>query len=473
MLATAGLLGSAAVYGFCVNSLLRFLQTGGPTYYLDTSPDLRMAAFVTGLALLTLCLFGLIPALRTTRWRLSGTLAESSQSVAARSSFGRMALCGQLALSFSLLVAAILLARSLYDLRTFHAGFRREHLLLISPDTSPILKDSGQRRYTEAALAGIRNLPGVRSAAASVVIPMSGSSWQRDFTAADTRQSKGSNNRCYENLVTPDYFRTMGTRLLMGRDLTQRDDEAGPKVAVINESFARRYWGEEKSLGRQFHEVDKKDLVTVVGVVQDAKYRDFRKAAPPSVYLPLLQADSTMGWSPHLEVWTYGDPHSLIAPVRDLLTGQLKDVSTTFQTFTELIDKQLLYERLLSALAVSFGGLGILICAVGIYGVAAYSVSRRTAEIGVRMALGATPGAVMHFIFREQMVVVCAGLCAGVAGALLLTRFLRTWLFGVSPTDVPSLVGSVLCLAAITALATAIPARRAAGIEPLRALRHQ
>jgi predicted permease len=473
LLAAAGLLGSAAVYWFCVNSLLRFLQTGGPTYYLDTSPDLRMAAFVTGLALLTLCLFGLAPAVRTTRWHLSGTLAESSPSVAARSSLGRMVLCGQLALSFSLLVAAILLARSLYDMRTFNAGFRREHLLLISPDTSPILKDSGQLRYTEAVLAGIRNLPGVRSAGASVVIPMSGSSWQRDFTAAGYVPRRGSDDHCYENLVTPDFFRTMGTRLLMGRDLTERDDGAGPKVAVISESFAHRYWGDENPLGKQFNEVDKKELITVAGVVEDAKYRDFRKEEPPSVYLPLLQADSMMGWSPHLEVWTYGEPHSLIAPVRDLLTRQLKDVSTTFQTFTELIDARLLYERLLTALSVSFGGLGILICAVGIYGVAAYSVSCRTAEIGLRMALGATPGAVMRLIFREQMVVVCAGLCAGGAGALLLTRFLRTWLFGVSPSDVPSLAASMLCLAAITALATSIPARRAAGIEPLRALRHQ
>ena len=473
LLAAAGLLGSAAVYWLSVNGLLRFLQKGGTTYYLDTSPDLRMAAFVTGLALVTLCLFGLAPALRTTRWHLSGALAQSSPSVAARSSLGRLVLCGQLALSFSLMVAAILLARSLYDLRTFHAGFRREHLLLISPDTSSLLKDSAQLRYTEAALVGIRSLQGVRSASASVVVPMSGSSWQRDFTAVGHVARRESDYHCYENLVAPDFFRTMGTRLLMGRDLTEQDDQAGPRVAVVNESFVHRYWGEENPLGKRIHEVDKKDLITVVGVVEDAKYRDFRKAAPPSVYLPLRQTDSTMGWVPNLEVWTYGDPHSLIAPVRDLLARQLKDVSTTFQTFTELIDERLLYERLLTALSVSFGGLGILICAVGIYGVAAYSVSRRTAEIGVRMALGATPGAVMRLIFREQMVLVCAGLCGGAAGALLLTRFLRTWLFGVSPGDVPSLAGSMLCLAAITALATSIPARRAAGIEPLRALRHQ
>jgi ABC-type antimicrobial peptide transport system permease subunit len=174
-----------------------------------------------------------------------------------------------------------------------------------------------------------------------------------------------------------------------------------------------------------------------------------------------------------LEVWTYGEPHSLIVPAREILARQQKDVPVTFQSFTELIDERLLYERLLTALSASFGVLGILICAIGIYGVAAYSVNRRTAEIGIRMALGATPGAVMRLVLREHMMLVCAGLGAGAAGALLLARFLRTWLFGVSPTDVPSLVVGMLCLAGLTALATSIPARRAAGIEPLRALRHQ
>jgi predicted permease len=473
LLAVAGLLASVAVYLFCVNGLLRFLQSGEHQVYLDTSPDMRMAAFVAGSTLLTLALFGLVPALRATRCRLSGTLAESSRSVAGRSSLGRLVLCGQVVLSFSLLVAAILLARSLYDLRTFNAGFRREHLLLISPDTSrAIPKDRDQLRYTEEVLAGLRNLSGTRSASASVVIPMSTSSWQRDFTTAGYVARRDSDCHSYENLVTPDFFRTMGTRLLMGRDFTERDDETGPKVAVVNDSFAHRYWEHENPLGKQFHEVDEKELFTVVGVVEDAKYRDFRKGAPPTIYLPLRQIPSTMGWSLNLEVWTYGEPRSLIMPARDILNRQLKDVSTTFQTFTELIDERLLYERLVTALSVSFGGLGILICAVGIYGIAAYSVNRRTAEIGVRMALGATPGAVMRLILREQMILVCAGLCAGVAGALILTRFLRTWLFGVSPTDVPTLVASALCLASITALATTIPARRAAAIEPLRALRH-
>lgn len=474
LLAVAGLLASAAVYVFCVNGLLRFLQSGGTDYYLGAAPDLRVAGFVAVLALVTLALFGLIPAIRATRWRLSGTLAEASQSVAARSSLGRAGLCGQIALSFSLLVAAILLARSLYDLRTFDAGFRRDHLLLISLDRSrAIPSDRDQLRYTEAALSEIRGLPGVRSASGSIVLPMSGSSWQRDFTASGYVARPDSDHHCYENLVTPDFFRTMGTRLLLGRDLNERDDETGPKVAVVNESFARRYWRDENPLGKQFHEVDKKDLITVVGVAEDAKYRDFRKGAPPTVYLPIRQVADTMGWAPNLQAWTFGDPHSLIAPVRDLLNRQLKDAPATFETFTELIDKRLLYERMLTALSVSFGALGILICAVGIYGVAAYSVSRRTSEIGVRMALGATPAAVQRLVLREQMTLVCGGILAGTAGAVLLTRFLRTWLFGVSPNDVPTIVGSILCLATITAVATLIPARRAAGIEPLQALRHQ
>jgi predicted permease len=473
LLAAAGLLASAAVYQFCVNGLLRFLQTGGATYFLDTTPDLRLGGFVTGLVLITLGLFGLIPAIRATRWRLSSTLAQTSQSIAARSSFGRAVLCGQLALLFSLLVAAILLARSLYDLRTFNAGFRRDHLLLISPDMSRSTPAARDRvRYTETLLSGIRNLPGVRSASASVVLPMSGSSWQRDFTTTGYMPERDSGYGCYMNLVSPDFFRTMGTRLLLGRDFSERDDETSPKAAVVNEAFVRRYWKDENPLGKQFHEVDKKDYITVVGVVEDAKYRDFRRAAPPTVYLPIRQVAS-MGWDLKLEVWTFSDPHSLIAPVRELLNRQLKDAPTTYQTFTELIDQRLLYERMLTALSVAFGALGVVICMVGIYGLAGYSVSRRTSEIGIRVALGATPGAVLGLIFREQIALLCAGLSVGAAGAFFLTRFLRTWLFGVSPTDAPSILAGMVCLVAITVIATSIPARRATRIHPMVALRHE
>ena len=458
LLATAGLLAGIVVYQFCVTGLVRFLNSGGQEVYLDTAPDLRLLAFAGGAALLTLALFGLIPSLRA-------TARPSSHSVTARSSFTRVVLCGQIALSFTLLVGATLLARSLYDLRTFPAGFRRDHLLMLSPDNSGrALPDNAARiRYTRTLLDQVRALPGVRSASASVVIPMGGSSWQFDYAAGAV------SGHAYVNLVMPDFFRTMGTRLIMGRDLTAKDDAASPRIAVVNESFARRYWPGQSPLGKQFHEVDKAAiLITVAGVVEDARYRDFRKNAPPTVYLPLLQRDSTQGWSLNLEVWTYTDPQSLIRPMTKLLGG----VETTIRTFTELIDRRLLYERLLTSLSLAFGALGILICAVGIYGVAAYSVSRRTAEIGIRMALGATPGHVMRRILREQAALLGAGLIAGAAGAVLLTRFLRAWLFGVSPTDLPTLLAGMICLAIVTGIATSVPARRAAAIEPLRALRH-
>jgi predicted permease len=473
LVAAAGLVAGGVVYLFSINGLLRFLESGTARYYLDTTPDLRMAGFIVGLALATLGLFGLTTAIRATRWRLSGALAETSQSIAARSPFGKAALAGQLALSFTLLVAAILLAWSLYDLRTFHAGFRRDHLLMISPDTSRVIHEREQLLFTQAVLSAVRNLPGVKSASASVVLPMEGSSWQRDFTTPGYVARGDADYDCYENLISPDFFRTMGTRLVAGRDLTERDDAAAPKAAVVNESFARRYWKDGDALGKQIRSLDEKEFITVVGVVEDAKYREFRRSAPPTVYLPLAQVPSTMGWSPNLELWTGGDPHWLIAPVREILKRRLGDVPVEFQSFEELIDKRLLYERLLTVLSVSFGALALAICAVGIYGIAAYSVNRRTAEIGIRMALGASPGAVLRLIMREHMILVLAGLCAGAMGTVLAMRFLRTWLFGVSPGDVPTMAASVLTLAGITALATLIPALRAAGTQPVAALRHQ
>jgi putative ABC transport system permease protein len=474
LLALAGLVASVGVYQFCVQGLLRFLQTDHQQVYLDTTLDLRMTAFVGTSVLLALAIFGLAPAVRATRQRLSGALAESSQAVAARSSLSRLNLSVQIALSFSLLLAAILLSRSLYDLRTFNAGLRRDHLLLITPEADRHLTNDADRvRQTQTLLSGIRNLPGVQSASASIVIPMEGSSWQRDFTVAGYLAKNEQDYHCYENLVMPDFFRTVGTRLLSGRDFADRDSAKAPQVAVVNESFARRYWGNDNPLGRQFREVERQEPITVIGVVEDAKYRDLRRATPPTAYFSLLQMPAITGWSLKLEVWTQLEPHLLIGPVRDLLNRELSDTPVTFQTFAELVDEKLLYERMLTALSVAFGSLGILICAVGVYGVAAYSVSRRTSEIGVRLALGATPGAVIGMILREQMILVVVGLAAGTAGALLLTRFLRTWLFGVSSTDSLSLISGMLWLAAITALATYIPARRAAGVQPLAALRHE
>jgi predicted permease len=470
LLAVAGLAAGAGVYRFCVGSLLRFLQARQPDIYLDTAPDLRVALFAAASVLLTLAIFGLVPALRATRCRLSGALAEVSQTVAARSRLSRLLLCGQIAMSFALLVGAILLARSLYDLRTFHAGFRRDHLLLVTTRGIP---KGAQLRHTQLLLSGIRGLAGVRSASASVVIPMEGSSWQRDFTAAGYTAKRDQDYGCYDNLVMPDFFRTIGTRLLMGRDLTEHDDGAAPLVAVVNESFARRYWGAENPLGKEFHQLDEKAPITVAGVVEDAKYRNLRKPAPPTVYLPLLQAPSTLGWDINLEIWTHAEPNSLIKPVSGLLDRELNGAPATFRTFTELMDRHLLYERLLTALSVCFGGLALLICGIGIYGVAAYSVSRRTAEIGIRMAMGATPASIVRLLLGEQALVVLSGLSAGAAGVLLLTRFLSTWLFGVSPTDRLTLIAGAICLATITAAATLIPARRATGIDPMRALRHE
>jgi predicted permease len=370
-----------------------------------------------------------------------------------------------------LLVAAVLLARSLYDLRTFNTGFRRDHLLLVMPDTGRAIPDATKRlRYTNMILDDIRRLPGVRSASRSVVIPMEGSSWQRDFTAPGYA---GRTYGCYMNLVSPGFFQTIGTRLLTGRDFSNHDDAAGQKVAVVNESFARRYWSGENPVGKSFREVDKNEPITVIGVVEDAKYRDFRKEARPTVYLPLAQAPSTLGWSINFEIWTYTEPHAVIKSVQNILDRQLKDVPVVFQTFNELVDRRLLYERLLTALSICFGGLAIIMCVVGIYGVASYSVNRRTAEIGVRMALGATRSSVVGLVLREQLLLLAAGTASGLAAASIASHLIQSWLFGVSPGDAMSLAAAAIVLTSATLLAAFFPARRAAGVDPIAALRYE
>ena len=474
LLAMLGAAGGLVVYELSVSGLIRFLSSGGDEVFLDTNPDFKMALFAVGVTVLSVLLFGLFPALRAARRRVSGWLAESSQTIAARSRTGKLILVFQLALSFVLLTGALLLARSLHDLRTFDAGFRRDHLLIVSPETAKQMPDFRDKlRFVNRVLEEARRIPGVRAASGSAVVPMEGSSEQTEYVPDGYVWDKDKNIECYANQVNPGFFETMGTRMLAGRDFTERDDAKSLRVAIVNESFARYFWGNDDAVGKRVHEPDRPDRVTVVGVVRDVAYRDFRKPVPRTIYLPLAQAPSSMGWDIGIEIWTSTNPLTIAPEVRQIIRGIDKAVPVKLESFNALIDQRLLNERILTALAECFGGLALLISAVGVYGIAAYSTARRTVEVGIRMALGATRGGIVKLMLGEHLPLTCVGLAAGLAGTFYLARFLEAWLFGVNAKDLASLLLSVLFLGVVTGLATFIPAYRAARIEPLRALRHE
>ncbi len=244
-------------------------------------------------------------------------------------------------------------------------------------------------------------------------------------------------------------------------------------MALVNQAFARQAFGSSDPIGRQVSEKEKKDTITIVGIVGDARYRNLRDEAPPTLYRPIAQLPPSFDFllSLNLEVWTEAPAINFTRPIDELVKRLNNRVSVDFHTFESLIDSALLYERLLTVLSVAFGSIGLLLSCIGIYGLSAYSVARRTSELGIRMAMGATPARILHLIFFEYVRVLAVGLAGGSLISIALTRFLRAWLFGVSATD-PYLFSFALVFVSACALcAVFVPARRAAHLNPTVALR--
>jgi putative ABC transport system permease protein len=474
LIAALGAMGSIPVYFACTRGLVTFLRSGpDANIFLDTRADWRLIASTLILVSATTLLFGFAPALRVTRSDVNVALGESSARLAARSSFGRFIVALQISLSLVLLLGAALLARSLYELRTFNPGFRRDHILIANVDTTQTIHGNAEVvRFFDQLTARVRALPGVRSAAASIVLPLSGQAWRRDYEIRENAASGIRQQNSFENWIAPRYFETMGTPLILGRDIHDSDSAAAPPVALVNESLARRFSGGNPIGQRIF---DKNKAITIVGVVGDARYRRLRDDAPPTVYRPLSQLPPSFEFllQLHLEVWTAAPATSLAAPVRDIVKHLNGSSVVDTKTFDSLIDENLLYERLLAALSAAFGFIGLLLSAIGVYGLSAYSVARRTGEIGIRMALGATPRSVLRLILADHARLLLTGAAAGSLMSIVLTRFLRAWLFGVSATD-PALFIAALAILSTAAMSAAfVPARRAARLNPVTALRHE
>jgi putative ABC transport system permease protein len=474
LIATFGAGISIPIYFACTGGLVAFLQSGSdPAVFLDTSPDWRFAAAAFALLAFTVVLFGFVPAWRAIRTDLNTTLSENSQRLTAKTSFGKALVGVQVGLSFVLLLGAMLLARSLFELRTFNPGFRRDHILIAGVDTTQaIQKNADVARFFDRLLEKVRALPGVRAASASVVVPLSGRSWQQDYEipgnakAAQVRHS-------FENWVTPEYFETLGTPLVLGRYFARADSAKAVHVALVNQAFATYVFGSSNPVGRQVYEHDKKDPITIVGIVGDARYRKLREAAPPTLYRPIAQLPPSFDFllSLNLEVWTETPSAEVVRPVRELVSGLNDRVSVEFHTFDSMIDTNLLYERLLTVLSVAFALIGLVLSSIGVYGVSANSVARRTAEFGIRMAMGATPQRILASIFGEYLSVLAVGLTGGLFISIALMRFLQAWLFGVAATD-PYLFSLALVLVSAFALTAIVaPASRAAHLNPMTALR--
>jgi predicted permease len=477
------LAGAAAVLGllaaqWTLRALLPALPSGDPSL-LSAEVDARVLSFCLLLSAGTAVLFGLYPALQASRPDLVAFLkaqAGDAYSGLHRGLFRRSLVTAQVAVSLLLLVCAGLFVRTFVSLTRIELGMQTGHLLTFSIE--PKLnryRDAQARALYDELIARLGALPGVVLVSAAQVPALAGSVSSGSVTVEGFTPPDGDASESSFNVVGPDYFRTMGIPLVLGRELTDGDDAGGPKVAVVNEAFVRHFLPGRDPLGRRFGwglgrgvKLD----IELVGVVRDAKYSSLRESPSPVYYAPYRQAAQQRGL--HFYVRTSGDPE-VVAPLVSRVVATLapnvpvRDLKTMRQQIEENVGA----ERLLSVLTGSFAGLATILAAIGLYGVLAYDVARRTREIGIRMALGARAAQVRSLVVRQAARALVIGISAGLVAAVAAGRLLQATLFGTAPWD-PVVYGSALTVIVVMALAAAyVPARRASTVEPMVALRDE
>jgi putative ABC transport system permease protein len=437
------------------------------------SLDYRVLGFCLALALVTGLAFGLAPALQASRVSLNEVLKEAGRSGSEFRSgvlLRNLLVVCETALSMVLLVGAGLLFRSFLRVRGIDLGFKSEHILCLTIDLTPAKYPTpkDQARYFEQVIEGIKSLQGVQSVGGSGCPPLGG---RKNSVHDSVVEGRSGELPITVANVSPDYFRTMKIPLKQGRYFSEGDRDGAPSVAIVNESFTRRYFPDGICLGRKLHSwVHKDDWLTIVGVVGDV--RDWAEREPdPEIYLPYLQAGE-----PYMSllVHTAGNPMLCAGAVRRQVASIDKDQPIhDLASLDELRAGSLTSRRVNLSLLCAFAGLGLALASVGIYGVVSYSVSQRTHEIGIRMALGAERGDVLKIVVGQRLRSVLIGTGIGVGASIGLTRFLQTMLFGVKPTDPLTLVAVSLVLLVVAWIACYIPARRATKIDPMAALRYE
>jgi predicted permease len=459
---------------------------------LHIAPDARMLGFCFGVSILTGLACGLLPAFQATRPDLSVALKNGLGSGRRRRfDLRRSLVMAQVAISLLLLIGAGLFVRSLRNLRTLDAGFTRERVLLVDVNAQPSgYKGQRLRDFYEQLRARVAALPEARSVALAAITPLAGSRWNGDVSIEGYRWKPNERPYLDFNAVAPGYFTTLGIPMLAGRDFRdtdnpvttadrkpgEPDDDTSPpaRVAIINETMAKRFFGRESPIGRRFSRKDKFKMegsFEIVGVVKDANYFGLRKKVESMIYIPVWR-DGARGVT--LCIRSASRPERLEGAVRQEAARLDAAVPVTrMLTLERQYDDNIAQERMVTTLCGFFGVLALLLAAIGLYGVMAQSVSRRVREIGIRMALGARSTEVLGLVLRETAWMVGIGALVGIPAAFALTRLVTSFLYGLTPQDPLSIVVSTLVLFAVTALAGYIPARRATKVDPMVALRYE
>jgi predicted permease len=475
LLSALGAAAGALVAWWGSRVLLRMVDTGPIPLRLDISPDGRVLLFTAAVMILTGIGFGMAPAWRASGFDLASAMKDYARGGGRRvkQCFGRTLVVFQVALSLLLLIGAGLLIRSLYNLRHIDPGFRPEQVLIFALMHNPNSKEpAALARVARDAYNRVIQIPGVKSASLSGFMLFGGSDIRESLNIHNYTPAQGESVAARFNSVSPGYFETVGMALIAGRGIEERDTENAPMAAVINEALARRYFPGKNPIGR-IMEVNRSPMqgkpIEIVGIVRDAKYNNLRSEVKPMFYMSLQQLPRNLG---ALEVRTTEPLPALVGPIRGALSEVTKDLMIRRAVvLSDQVDQTLASERLLTTLCTFFGVLALLLASVGLYGVLSYAVAQRTQEIGIRRALGATDRNVLWLVLRQSLTVVLAGIAIGLPLAILCTRLISSFLYGLSPTDPAAIAFSTLTLILVALLACYLPARRATKIDPMIALR--
>ena len=477
LLATAG-----AVLGMCLalalsRALVAFLNTANNPIAVPTGLNWHVFGFLAGLAIFTCILFGLAPAVRASGGAPAAAMhgARTSSATRERNGLRRVLVAAQVALSLVLLVAALLFSTSLQKLLAMNLGFNARNVLVASFTVNGLENPEKRRALFRELEQRIDSLPGAISAAPVWLSPFSGSGWNGSVHA-DNDPARTGGKQSWFNRVGPRYFATIGTPLLAGRDFNRHDVLGAPKVAVVNQSFAKHFFAGKNPVGRTFRVEGlagkPDDLYQIVGLVGTTKYNDLREPEPSIAFFPVDQDDQP-GNQISFVIRGRGSLDSLQSAVQRQIAQVNSSLLVDFRVLAVQIQQSVLRDRLMANLSVIFGILAGCLSALGLYGVMSYIVARRRNEIGIRFALGATRGNVYRLIAQDAAVMVAAGLFVGVIASLLLSRFAEALLFELKAKDPLILISAAVLLAITAAIATLLPASRAARLEPVTALREE
>jgi predicted permease len=444
---------------------------------LRTTPDARIFAFTAGVSLLAAILFGSAPALQGTHPDLAVTLKSESGKLSGGSGQTRLRkllVSAQVGLSLLLLVGAGLFARSLYTLLATNSGIETTQLLAVTIDPSLHRYTPDRARHLFVELENkLQRLPGVASASGASYPVLADVNWQNTAHVEGYHPREGEDMNPGFNQVLPGFFQTTGARLIAGRDFTERDSVGAPKVVIVNETFVKRFYPHQSPLGHRIGWGSDGPLeMEIVGVTRDIKGGNLREKAKPWTFTPVLQDETPSEVTFYLR--TSLDPLSLAQAARQSVMSMDASLPVfNVKTVEMQIKETHFLDRLFAWLSIAFGVLATLLASVGLYGVTAYAVARRTQEIGIRIALGASRANVLRLILREMILLVGAGVGVGVLASLALGRLVESQLFGIKANDPMVMLAAVGVIISVTALAAYVPARRATGIDPMNALRYE